>query len=124
MTAGDEGLGSVDRVQDHGDPGTLGTGDARLLAHDGHAGSAQHVERGPIGDEVDRVLARLLGPGPPLAADHGGDGVHDAGAREGGDHFGAEAELRKQIEAAMMQFHDLLHDGQAEAGALFGGLLR
>ena len=56
--------------------------------------------------------------------DHRGEGVHDAGAREGRDHFGAEAQLREQVEAALVQLHDLLHDRQAEAGALLGGLLR
>src|SRR5689334_18974384 len=53
--------------------------------------------------------------------DHRRERIHDASAGEGRDHLGAEAQLREQIEAALVQVHDLLDDRQAKTRALFGG---
>ena len=47
---------------------------------------------------------------------------HDPRLREGGDRLGALAELRFQLEGAVVHAHQRLHDRQAEAGALFGAL--
>src|SRR5262249_28213460 len=44
--------------------------------------------------------------------------------REEGDHLGALAQLRLELEAAAMQLHEVLDDRQTKAGSALGGLVR
>ena len=95
----------------------------------GHGiGARSRRRQGRGAGELGHGRGRAAGRLAPLAASgrrrQRRQHFHDACRREAGDRLGALAQLGVQLEAALVQRQQALHDRQAEAGALFGALDR